>query len=85
MVELEDQRIGLATVDTGVRPEELDQERNPLFGPGSLATRLGFDVALAIGSVMRLAVLGSAWPAIGVDLDPCRPRELIAWLGQPAP
>jgi hypothetical protein len=75
MVELEHQRICLATVHTGMRPEEVEQEGDPFLSPGSLPLCFGFDVALTIGGVMRLAVLGSAWPAIGVDLDPGVPAN----------
>src|ERR671918_2184917 len=86
MVELENDRIGLAAVGARVQPEVLDEppgsvEHQPLL----LVSRL-VDVALPVRFVMCLAVFGPAGTAkrIALPAFPSPPGELLHRLDHPA-
>lgn len=56
MVELEDQRIGLAAIDARVLAEELEQARGSLLCERPLADLAVGDIARSMGRVMLLLV-----------------------------
>ncbi|TML37637.1 MAG: hypothetical protein E6G29_01065 [Actinobacteria bacterium] len=87
VVEVEDDWIGLPTVDAGVAPEEVDQI--PRAGQPDLPLRSGslVDVAFLIGQVVLLAVRGSTRPAeaVALPLSFALPSELLLRFALPAP
>jgi hypothetical protein len=68
MVELQDERIGLTTVNAGTRTEEVDEIIHPLHDERALALHGVRDVALAVQPVVFLFVRGSARPAVVISL-----------------
>ena len=82
VVELEDQRIGLATVRTRAFAEQLDEVGRSLCDQRLFASDRVRDVAVAVLGVVRSFVVCSAWAAVVVAL-PARlsaPGEVGAWL-----
>ena len=86
VIEFEDHRIALATVDAGVGIEVLDQELSPLAGH-ALAVRIrARDVARPVRAVVIGAVARAAGSADAVSLEAgLTPRELIGCLQLFAP
>ena len=68
MVELEDQRIGLAAVDAGTLAEELDEIGGALGDDRLLATQGLGDIALPVRGIVLAFVGGSARAAVVVPL-----------------
>jgi hypothetical protein len=68
VVELENQRIGLAAVDAWVLSKERQQSRGALDGRCTLAADSGGNVACAVCGVVLAFVGGTAWPAVVVAL-----------------
>jgi hypothetical protein len=68
MVELQDKRIGLTTVDARPRAEEPDEIVHPLRDERTFALHGVRDVALPVLPVVLLFVRGPARPAVVVSL-----------------
>jgi hypothetical protein len=68
VVELEDERIALATVDAWSVGEERQELRSALLNDSSLAAEGLLDVALAVRRVVLAFVCGPAWAAVVVAL-----------------
>jgi hypothetical protein len=82
MVELKDDRIGLAAIDAGMIAEVDHEKDESLFKLGFLSPGCSVDVALFVRLVMLAVVLGAAGPAVSLPL-PSRaavPREFLVRL-----
>src|SRR5690348_224969 len=69
MVELEDDRVGLATVDAWVVAEVGHEEYEALFKQSLLPSRRCVDVALFVGLIVLPVIGRLAWAAVGVSLS----------------
>jgi hypothetical protein len=78
VIELQDQRIGLAAVNARMSPEELDEERGSHQRYETLPRLCVVDVSLSIGGVVFLLVCGSAPSTVVVELSSgtTTPREI---------
>jgi hypothetical protein len=82
MVELEDQRIGLAAVDAGTLQEELDEIGGALGDDGLLAKQGLGDVALPVRGIVLVFVGGSAGAAVVVPLAAGLRRQAKSEIGR---
>jgi hypothetical protein len=73
VIELEDDRIALATVDAWVLSQKRNQKEGPFFDQRLLSLASQGDVSLFVGQVMLSMVGRSAGPAIVVALPSCPP------------
>jgi hypothetical protein len=90
VVELEDQRVGLATILAGMTGEVLQEEPHPLLGNCPLALPSLRDVPLAVGGIVLLLVRGATRAAHVVALPPLLPApvevvERFLLVASPAP
>jgi hypothetical protein len=78
VVELKDDRVGLAAVGAGMRAEELEQKRRTFGDERILPTRRGCNVPLAICDVVGSFVGGATRPAVCVEFpeSPTVPGKL---------
>jgi hypothetical protein len=72
MVELKDDGVGLAAINARVVAEVGNEKDESLSEQSFLPPRSGIDVALFVGPIVLLLVIGPAGPAIGIPL-PSRP------------
>jgi hypothetical protein len=67
MIELEDDRIGLAAVGAWMCTEVVNEKRRPLRDERVSPTNRGGNVALSICDVVRSFVSSTAWTAVRVE------------------
>jgi hypothetical protein len=68
MVELEDDRIGLAAVDAGVVPQVGDEKLDAFSDDSLLSDARLLDVALAVGPIVLLLISSPTGPAVVIEL-----------------
>ena len=71
VVELQDERISLATVDARPLTEERHEAGGALRGDRSLAAKGVGDVAIAVRRIVLAFVIRPAYPAVVVALPAC--------------
>ncbi len=67
MVELEDDRIGFATIGTRMCEEVVDEELGAFGGHPARTSRCAVDVLLTVGGVVLLLVGGSTRTAVAIE------------------